>query len=85
VALIQLTVILIIMAIKSLVDGREEESEVTAKPVLRSAQGTATGSYTSGQEAPRTMTASFKSPTSNANQLDACEKAQWSANTSHFH
>jgi hypothetical protein len=31
------------------------------------------------------LTASLKVPTSNANWLDACENAQWSANISYSH
>jgi hypothetical protein len=61
-ALMQLTVILIIMAIKSLVDGREEESKVPATPVLRSAQGTATGSHASGQETPTNYDGKLQAP-----------------------
>jgi hypothetical protein len=57
----QLTVILIIMAIKSLLM-EEEESEVPATPVLRPGQGTATGSHTSGQEAPTNYDGKLQAP-----------------------
>jgi hypothetical protein len=41
---------LITMPIKSLGNGREVKSEVPANPILKSAQGTAIGSYTARQE-----------------------------------
>jgi hypothetical protein len=59
----RLTIMLITMAINLLGDGRKEEkSEVPAKPVLRSVQGTATGNHTSRQEAPTNYDGKLQAP-----------------------
>ena len=84
--LMQLTVILIIIAIRSLLlEEEKRRSLVNAKPVLRPGQGPATGNHHSRQEAPTSYNGKLQAPDEQANQSDACENTQWSANTSHFH